>query len=423
MLHNIKNSKKRIRSMKENTFSASQMPCELSIDEIARLGAQKMISIMLESEIESFVERHRHIVLADGRSAVVRNGYNKERPFTVSAGTVSLKVPRSRDRSGSGITFSSAIVPKYMRRSLALEEAIPLLHLLGVSTNDMLEGIEALLGTAVKGLSATNITRMKSIWKKEYDSWKTRELSDKEYCYVWADGIHFNTRFEDNRLCTLVLVGALPNGHKELIAVESGYRESAESWSYLLRDLRDRGMKPAKLCIGDGAMGLWKALKNVYPDTKWQRCWVHKTANILDKMPKGVQGKAKSMIHQIYRAENKKEALKAYDKFISFYSSKYPKATKCLEKDKDCLLTFYEFPADHWQHIRSTNVIESTFATVRNRTDRTRGHGTIETTLMMVYKLLDRASKRWRRLRGYNLLSKVINGTQFVDGIEFKKAA
>jgi putative transposase len=408
--------------MKENKFTIEEMPSSLTIDEIARLGAQEMIRICLEAEIQMFIDRHQHLQ-QDGHPAVVRNGYHRERSFTVSAGSVTVKVPRSRDRSGTGIAFSSAIVPRYMRRSLTIEEAIPLLHLLGISTNDMVEGVEALLGSAVKGLSPTNITRMKSLWKQEYEKWKNRDLSDKEYCYLWADGIHFNIRFDDSRLCTLVIIGALPDGKKELVAVEGGFRESTESWSTLLRDLKQRGMKPAKLLIGDGALGLWGAARNVYPETHWQRCWVHKTSNILDAMPKGVQDKAKSMIHQIYMAETRKEAEKAYSRFVEMYSSKYPKAVACLEKDKEHLLKFYDFPADHWQHIRSTNVIESTFATVRNRTDRTRGHGTIETTLMMVYKLLDRASKRWRRLRGYELILKVIQGKQFIDGMEIKKAA
>lgn len=409
--------------MKKNTFKNSEIPSTLSIDEIARLGAQEMIRMSLEGEIQSFIDRHAYIRLHDGHPAIVRNGYNRERAFTASSGTVSVKVPRSRDRSGNGITFSSAIVPKYMRRSLTIDEAIPLLHLLGISTNDMVEGVEALLGSSVQGLSPTNISRMKSQWKEEYDKWKTRDLSDKEYCYLWGDGIHFNLRFDDSRLCTLVVIGALPDGRKELVAVESGYRESAESWSCLLRDLQQRGMPPAKLLIGDGALGLWKAAKNVYPETHWQRCWVHKTANILDKMSKGVQSKAKSMIHQIYMAETRKDAEKAYTDFVSMYMAKYPKAVECLEKDREHLLKFYDFPSEHWQHIRSTNVIESTFATVRNRTDRTRGHGTINTTLMMVFKLLDKASRRWQRLRGYKLILKVIKGAQFVDGMERRKAA
>lgn len=409
--------------MKENTFTEAQLPSTHSIDEIARLGAQEMIRICLHAEFQEFIDRHRDIKTVDGLMAIVRNGYNPERDFTTSAGTIKVQVPRVRDRSGSGITFSSSIVPRYMRRSLTIEEAIPLLHLLGISSNDMVEGVQSLLDSPVKGLSPTNITRMKLQWKKEFEAWKTRDLSSKEYCYIWTDGIHFNLRHDDNRLCTLVIIGALPTGEKELIAVESGYRESTESWQFVLRDLRNRGLKAPKLAIGDGAQGVWKALKEVFPETLWQRCWVHKTANILDKLPDGVQGKAKSLIHQMYTAETRKNAEKSYKQFISLYSAKYPKAVQCLEKDYEHLFTFYDFPAEHWQHIRSTNVIESTFATVRNRTDRTRGQGTIETTLMMVFKLLDRASRRWRRLRGYNLILKVIEGTQFIDGIEINKAA
>lgn len=409
--------------MKKNTFKETEIPSSLSIDEIARLGAQEMIRISLQAEIQSFIDRYADMQTANGQTAIVRNGYNPERNFTTSAGTISVKVPRIRDRSGSGITFTSSIVPRYMRRSLTIEEAIPLLHLLGISSNDMVDGVQALLGSTVNGLSATNITRMKHQWKNEYGTWKKRDLTSKEYCYIWSDGIHFNLRHDDNRLCTLVIIGALPNGEKELLAVESGYRESTESWMYVLRDLKERGLRAPKLAIGDGAQGVWKALKEVFPDTLWQRCWVHKTANILDKMPQSVQGKAKSIIHQMYTADSRKNAEKAYKQFITMYSAKYPKAVECLQKDYDHLFTFYRFPAEHWQHIRSTNVIESTFATVRNRTDRTRGHGTMETTLMMVYKLISRASKRWRRLRGYKLLLKVIEGVQFTDGIEMKKAA
>jgi transposase-like protein len=287
----------------------------------------------------------------------------------------------------------------------------------------MVEGVQALLDSPVKGLSATNITRMKMQWKKEFEAWKRRDLSDREYCYIWTDGIHFNLRHDDNRLCTPVIIGALPTGEKELIAVEGGFRESTESWLHVLRDLQMRGLKAPKLAIGDGAQGVWKALKDVFPQTLWQRCWVHKTANILDKLPQAVQGKAKSLVHQMYTADTRKNAEKSYRQFIALYAAKYPKAVKCLERDYGHLFTFYSFPADHWQHIRSTNVIESTFATVRNRTDRTRGQGAMETTLMMVFKLLDRASKRWRRLRGYKLILKVIEGVQFVDGIEIKKAA
>lgn len=409
--------------MKENTFFETEKPSPLSLDEVARLGAQEMLRIYLEAEIQEFISRHQSLRLPNGQQAIVRNGYHDERPLTVGSGTITVKVPRSRDKSKEGIAFSSAIVPKYMRRSLSIDEAIPLLYLLGISTNDMMSGLEKLLGPAVSGLSAANISRIKASWKQEYDTWKKQDLSSKEYCYLWADGIHFNLRFEDSRLCTLVIIGALEDGTKELVAVESGYRESSESWSYLLRDIKERGLPPAKLLIGDGALGLWNAAKNVYPQTRWQRCWVHKTANILDALPKGVQPKAKSMIHEMYMAETKKDAESVYTQFIKQYQSKYPKAVECLTKSYDSLFTFYDFPAEHWKHIRTTNVIESSFATVRNRTDRTRGHGTMETTLLMVYKLLDRASQRWIRLRGHALIGKVLAGIKFENGIELKKAA
>ena len=409
--------------MKENSISNLIIPGSCTLEEIARLGAQEMLRLCLESEIESFISFHKSKKQKNGHSTIIRNGYHKERPLTVGSGTIPIKVPRSRDKSKQGITFTSAIVPKYMRRSLQIDEAIPLLYLLGISTNNMCDGLEKLLGSDVSGLSATNVSRLKSSWDVEYKQWKKQDLSKKDYCYLWADGIHFNLRHEESRLCVLVLIGAQCDGKKELIAVESGYRESSESWSELLRDLQARGMSPAKLLIGDGALGLWKAAKNIYPETQWQRCWVHKTANILDKMPKGVQPKAKAMIHDIYMAENKKEAEKAYKTFQARYASKYPKAVECLTKDEDSLFTFYSFPAQQWRHIRTTNVIESTFATVRNRTKSTRGQGTIETTLMMVYKLLERAAKRWYKLHGYQLIEKVMNNIKFVDGIEVNKAA
>ena len=291
-----------------------------------------------------------------------------------------------------------------------------MLYLKGISTGEMQPVIEKLYGDGISGASKANVTRLKMVWQKEHEQWKSRDLSDKQYCYIWVDGIHFNVRLEDARLCILVAVGALADGRKELIAVEAGYRESSESWSCLLRRLRERGMAPAKLLIGDGNLGFWKAAKTVYPESKWQRCWVHKTANVLDKLPKTVQKQAKPMIHEMYQAPTRDAAMDAYDRFISVFQAKYPRATACLEKDKHSLFTFYEFPAEHWQHIRSTNVIESTFATVRLRTAATRGQGSVATTLSMVYKLLDAASKRWRRLRGYQFIQMVIIGTEFVDG-------
>jgi putative transposase len=410
---------KKLSKLFDNNPSLSEM----NIDEIVKLGAQLMLKHALQAEISLFLDDHVHLKTEDGKSSIVRNGYHTSRKVTVSCGNVEVQVPRTRDRSGSGNNFQSSIVPRYMKRSLKIEEAIPLMYLKGISTNNMESVLKELLGDDIEGVSATNISRLKNQWNKEYTSWKRRDLSTKEYCYFWVDGIHFNVRIGDNRFCVLVVIGATKEGRKELVAVESGYRESSESWSTLLRDLKDRGLKDPKLVIGDGALGFWKAVKDVFPESKWQRCWVHKTANILDKMPKSVQPKAKSMIHEIYMAETKKVAKLSYDKFVSRYEAKYPKAVECLTKDKEALFTFFDFPAEHWQHIRSTNVIESTFATVRLRTKATRGHGNLDTTFMMVFKLLDEASHRWQRLRGYKLITKIYEGVIFKDGIEFKNVA
>lgn len=396
---------------------------DLSVDEIAKVGAQLMLKHALEAEISLFLEDHSHFTTSDGKNLIVRNGYHSSRKVTLGCGNVEVQVPRTRDRSGRKINYQSSIIPRYMKRSLKIEEAIPLMYLKGISSNNMESVLKELLGDDIEGVSPTNISRLKNQWSKEYSSWKNRDLSSKEYCYFWVDGIHFNVRVGDNRFCVLVVIGATREGKKELVAVESGFRESSESWGSLLRDLKERGLTDPKLVIGDGALGFWKAVKNVFPESKWQRCWVHKTANVLDKMPKLVQPKAKSMLHEIYMAETEEDAKLAFKKFVSRYEAKYPKAVECLVKDKEALFTFYDFPAEHWQHIRSTNVIESTFATVRLRTKSTRGHGNLETTFMMVFKLLDEASKRWKRLRGYKLITKVFDGTIFKDGIELKNVA
>lgn len=396
---------------------------ELSLDEVALVGAQEMIRIALEAELNAHFAGLSHIKTGDGRPALVRNGYNPTRDITIGQGQISVGVPRTRKRTESVENYSSAIVPKYMRRSLKIDEAIPLLYLKGISTGNMYCALEKLLGDKVSGLSASNVTRLKKCWKEEYDLWRKRDLSDKKYCYLWVDGVHTNVRFSDNRLCNLVVIGATEGGEKELVAVESGYRESKESWLTLLRKLRNRGMTSPKLAIGDGAMGFWQAVKEIFPETKHQRCWVHKVRNVLDKMPKSVQAKAKDMLNEIQMAKTRKDAEKAFDEFIEVFGDKYYKAVKCLKKDRKELLAFYDYPAKHWKHIRTTNPIESTFATVRLRTKSTRGHGTEETTFMMVYKLLEQASKRWQKMWGYKLIPLVLNDVIFVDGEEMNKAA
>jgi putative transposase len=409
--------------MRKNKFFDTQKLDVLSLDEIARQGAQEMLRMALSAEIGAYLSSVESVVLPDGRSAIVRNGTHRPRFITVGSGQIEAIVPRTRDRRpGAKDNFMSSIIPPYMRRSPKIDEVIPLLYLRGLSTGDIYPALSKLLGSAVSGLSAANISRLKSSWEKEYAQWQKRSLKDNKYCYIWADGIHFNVRFGDNRLCVLVVLGATPKGKKELIAVASGYRESKESWLYLLNDLKTRGLAGPVLGIGDGALGLWGALAEAYPDCKWQRCWVHKTANVLDKLPKQLQGKAKSMVHDIYLSENRKSADKAFDVFVRTFEGKYPRATECLEKDREHLLTFFNFPSHHWKHIRSTNTIESPFATVRLRTDKTRGQGTENTTHLMVFKLLEQAAMRWQKLAGSNIIPLVLAGAVFEDG-ELKKAA
>lgn len=408
--------------MRENTFFDNAVLETLPLDEIARLGAQSMLKAALSAELDAFMSSMGDCRLSDGRPAVVRNGYHRSRSVTVGSGSVEVAVPRTRRRDGGNDNFISSIIPPYMRRSPKIDEVVPLLYLRGLSTGDIYPALQRLLGEEVSGLSPANVTRLKASWQREYQQWQKRDLSSKRYCYIWVDGIHFNVRFSDNRLCVLVVIGATAEGKKELIAVASGYRESSESWGYILRDLKRRGLSAPRLAIGDGALGFWKILPDVFPKCDAQRCWVHKTANVLDKMPKKIQGKAKSMIHDIYKAETKKDADGAFDTFIETFEAKYPSATQCLRKDREKLLAFYKFPAHHWKHIRSTNAIESPFATVRLRTKKTRGQGTESTTHMMVFKLLEQASRRWQRLAGSNMIPLVLSGQVFEDG-ELKKAA
>jgi len=410
---------------RESSYITTDYQAEdaLGLEQIARIGAQKMLAIALEAEVDGYIQRFSHLKTQEGKQDVVRNGYHKSRKMMTGLGALEVTVPRTRSREGEIERFSSALIPKYMRRSLELDDALPLFYLGGLSNNDFIPCFEKLFGQKPNGMSSASITRLKKVWQGQMLQWRKRDLSDCRYCYLWVDGIHFNLRLEEGRLCVLVAIGARQDGKKELVAVAGGYRESSESWKELLRELKRRGMTCPKLCIGDGALGFWKALGDIYPEADHQRCWVHKTANILDKMPKSVQPQAKTLIHDIYRAENEKNARASYQEFIKRYSAKYPKAVYCLQKDEESLFSFYSFPAEHWQHIRSTNVIESTFATVRLRTKKTRGQGTLEMTLAMVFKLAERASMRWRKLRGYKLIGKVNEGVVFKDGKEVKLAA
>jgi putative transposase len=392
---------------------------------ILRDGAQRLLAEAVEAEVRAWIASHAHVTDEAGRRQVVRNGYLPKRSILTGIGPVEVEQPRVLDRRGeNGEVFSSKILPSYLRKTRSLEELIPWLYLKGVSTGDFSEALSALVGPGADGLSASTITRLKTVWEEEFKEWNERSLEGQQYVYVWADGVHFNIRLEEDRQCILVLMGASADGKKELIAIADGYRESEQSWKELLLDVKARGLVvDPKLATGDGALGFWKALPQVYPTTRVQRCWVHKTANVLDKLPKRIQPGAKEALHQIWMAETRKDAHEAFDLFLETYGAKYPKACECLSKDRAELLTFYDFPAEHWKHLRTTNPIESTFATVRLRHRRTKGSGSRVACLTMVFKLMQSAAKRWRLLNGYQLLNDVIQGVHFIDGIKPKKDA
>ena len=396
------------------------------LTDILRQGAQQMLANAVENEVADYLQRHASQRDAEDHRLVVRNGYLPGRSIQTGVGLVEVRQPRVKDgrldEQGQPIRFASKILPPYLRRTQSLNELIPWLYLRGISSGDFTEALEALLGPQAKGLSATNIVRLKESWQQEWKTWSKRPLEGKVYVYVWADGIHFNIRLEgpdNNRQCILVLMGATADGKKELIAITDGYRESTDSWRELLLEVQQRGLTASpKVATGDGALGFWGALREIYPGTREQRCWVHKTANVLDKMPKSIQAKAKSMLHDIWMAETFKEASKAFDLFVKTYRAKYAKAVECLEKDREVLLTFYDFPAEHWIHLRTTNPIESTFATVRLRTVRTKGSGSRMACLTMVFKLVQCAQRHWRRLNGQELIVEVIRGVRFTDGVK-----
>jgi transposase-like protein len=397
------------------------------ISEILRNGAKKLLAQALEAEIESFLSQYADIKDDQGRKRVVRNGYLPERKIQTTIGPVPVKAPRARDRqkcdSWNRIRFGSSILPVYLRKTKSMEELIPWLYLKGISTGDFSDALAALVGKDAPGLSPSTIGRLKSVWQEDLEQWQQRDLSDKRYVYIWADGIYCNVRMED-RQCLLVVIGATKDGKKELITIDSGLRESELSWTELLLDIKHRGLQDGpELAVGDGALGFWKALSKVYSNCQWQRCWVHKTANILNKLPKSLQAKAKGKLHQIWEAPAKEEAQKHFDDFINIYEAKYPKATQCLKKDRDTLLTFYDFPAEHWRHIRTTNPIESTFATVRLRTAKVRSCFSSKTVLTMAFKLCQCAEKRWIKLYHPKKLAEVIRGVNFVNGVEEKRIA
>lgn len=389
---------------------------EQSLDELAREGARRMIREALELEVEQYVQRLRHVRDEEGHAMVVRNGKSHhERTVNLGAGPVKLRAPRVNDRRPDH-RFTSRILPPYMRRSPRLEEALPVLYLRGLSSGDFSEALRALLGPETAGFSATTITRLLKIWQEEYQVWRKRSLEDKEYVYLWADGVYFNVRLEEDRLACLVIIGVLPDGRKEVVALEDGYRESTESWASVLRDLKRRGLAAPVLAVGDGNLGFWAALGEVYPETKEQRCWKHKLANVLDKLPKRLQPRAKEVLHEIMYAPDRDSALEGIALFSEEYGARYPKAVETLTKDQDQLLTFLDFPAEHWIHLRTTNPIESTFSTVKARTKKTKGAGSRKAGLAMAFKLLLAAEQHWRRVNAPHLVALVKAGVEFPNG-------
>lgn len=389
-----------------------------SLTELLRTGARQLIEQAVEAELADFMEQFSGRVTSDGKAAVVRNGHLPDRQIQTGIGPVTVRIPKVRAKDGSPVTFRSALVPPYVRKTASLEAAIPWLYLKGVSSGEMSAALEVLVGEEARGLSASTVSRLKQVWAEDYKTWCQERLHQDEWVYVWADGVYSGLRAEESRLCALVIIGVNERGEKRFLAIEDGVRESTQSWREVLLGLKARGMNEPKLGIGDGAMGFWAALEEVYPETRHQRCWLHKTMNVLNSVPKSLQPKIKQALHEIWQAETRDDAHKAFDLFIQTYDDKYPKATLMLQKDREELLAFYDFPAAHWQSLRTTNPIESTFGTIRHRTKRSKGCLTRDGMLHMMFKLSECAEKNWRRQRGYNYLAKVITGVKFKDGIE-----
>ena len=411
--------------MEQDTPSPGERPDRslplLPLDEVVQRGAQALLQRALDVEVELFLERYQYLMDDQGHRQVVRNGHRPVRRIITGAGPLEVITPRVDDRvleTQQEPRFTSQLIPPYLRRTKHIEELLPVLYLKGISTGDFAEALQALLGRDVIGLSAETIVRLKAVWQREYAQWQQRDLSTSRYVYWWIDGIYFNVRLDTDRQCLLVIIGARPDGTKELVAVEDGFRESADSWRSLLRDLKRRGLPqgPA-VASGDGSLGFWVALAEEYPQTTPQLCWVHKTANVLEKLPSSLQGKAKQLLHDIYLASTRREAEEAWERFVVTFAEKYPKAVACLTAHREELLAFYAYPVEHWPSLRSTNVIESTFATVRLRTKRTKGCGSRLATLTMVFKLVESAAKRWHRLRGYQRIPDVLSGVVFHDGV------
>jgi transposase-like protein len=415
--------------MKNNTLTLKTNPENLvkqPLDEIVRMGAQELLRKALDVEVNLFVERYQYMIDDEMRRQVTRNGYHDARKIVSGAGEVEVKVPRVDDRvlaTQHEKRFESRIVPRYLRRTKNLEELLPVLYLKGISTGDFQEALEKILGKEVVGLSAQTIVRLKQVWKEEYEQWSKRDLSQTEYVYWWADGIYCNVRLgDDKRICILVIIGARKDGRKEIVAISEGFRESTESWASLLREGKRLGlMCGPRLAVGDGALGFWNAMEEIFRETESQLCWVHKMKNVLEKLPKSLHFKAKGMLNEISMAPTRIDASAAFDVFIEEFDAKYPKAVNSLRDHRKELLAFYNYPAEHWGHLRTTNVIESPFATVRLRTKKTKGCGSATATLTMVFKLLQSAQKRWISLRAKDLTQEVFNGVKFEDGIKVEE--
>lgn len=388
------------------------------LTEILRTGACQLIQAAVQAELQEFMAQYQVRSLDNGRAVVVRNGYQPEREIQTGIGPVLVRVPKVRAKDGTPVVFRSALVPPYVRKSQSLESALPWLYLKGISTGEMQSALQALLGPRAAGLSASTVARLKQVWADEYEQFRQAVLDADQWVYIWADGIYSGLRGEDDKLCVLVVIGVNAQGKKHFLAIEDGVRESTQSWREVLLGLKARGMNAPQLAVGDGAMGFWAALEEVFPGARQQRCWMHKTGNVLNALPKASQAKAKQALHDIWQAETKKDAEKAFDLFVKTYEDKYPKATNCLQKDREELMAFYDFPAKHWQSIRTTNPIESTFGTIRHRTKRSKGCLSRQGMLHMMFKLGMCAQENWRKLRGFEYLAKVIEGVQFRDGNE-----
>lgn len=388
------------------------------LTEMLRQGARELIHQAVQAELNEFLAAFDARHLENGRQAVVRNGYHPEREIQTGIGPVTVRVPKVRARDGQPVSFRSALVPPYVRKSRSLEAALPWLYLKGVSTGEMHEALTMLVGPEAQGLSASTVARLKYQWGQEYQAWRRQRLDRDQWVYLWVDGIYSGLRAEDTKLCALVVIGVNERGEKRFLAIEDGVRESTQSWREVLLDLKARGMNGPRLAVGDGAMGFWAALEEVYGQTRQQRCWTHKTANVLNCVPKSIQPRVKSALHEIWQAATKDDAERAFDQFEKLYAAKYPRAVENLQKDREELMAFYDFPAQHWQSLRTTNPIESSFATIRHRTKRSKGCLARDGMLHMIFKLGECAQKNWRRQRGFSFLAKVITGVRFKDGIE-----